>query len=260
MRDAVRLLATDPELLARERAQWSLVAVEDHQESTAATAALLDLVAGSGADLLVVGDPDATTSGFRGGDPRLLTGAATRYRRADGADAATVVLRTRWRTAGALAAAARAQELGLGLMVGCMLATSLSMAPAALLAGLAAYADLDGPLLLARDRELPELDSGALLAIGAAGAYGFAMSSNYNTRTRAAEVLVEGSKFQVIRQRETLGLMVAGLGNKEIAGRLGLSLNTVRNHVQNVLVKLDAHSKLEAVAIAAREGLVDRPS
>ena len=63
-----------------------------------------------------------------------------------------------------------------------------------------------------------------------------------------------------VRQRETLSLMVAGMGNKDIAGRLGLSLNTVRNHVQNVLVKLDAHSKLEAVAIAAREGLVDRPS
>jgi DNA-binding NarL/FixJ family response regulator len=62
------------------------------------------------------------------------------------------------------------------------------------------------------------------------------------------------------RQRETLSLMVTGLGNKDIAGRLGVRLNTVRNHVQNVLVKLDAHSKLEAVAIAAREGLVDRPS
>jgi DNA-binding NarL/FixJ family response regulator len=59
-----------------------------------------------------------------------------------------------------------------------------------------------------------------------------------------------------VRQRETLSLMVAGMGNKDIAGRLGLRLNTVRNHVQNVLVKLDAHSKLEAVAIAAREGLV----
>jgi len=53
----------------------------------------------------------------------------------------------------ALRAAARARELGLGLMVGCMVATSLSLAPAALLAGLAAYADLDGPLLLERDRE-----------------------------------------------------------------------------------------------------------
>jgi L-Ala-D/L-Glu epimerase len=53
----------------------------------------------------------------------------------------------------ALRAAAAARELGLGLMLGCMVATSLSLAPAALLAGLARYADLDGPLLLERDRE-----------------------------------------------------------------------------------------------------------
>ena len=50
----------------------------------------------------------------------------------------------------ALAHAARMQ--GLGIMIGCMVATSLAMAPAALLAGLADYVDLDGPLLLARDR------------------------------------------------------------------------------------------------------------
>jgi L-alanine-DL-glutamate epimerase-like enolase superfamily enzyme len=50
-------------------------------------------------------------------------------------------------------AVATAQELGLAVMVGCMVATSLAMAPAVLLAQLARYADLDGPLLLARDRE-----------------------------------------------------------------------------------------------------------
>lgn len=53
----------------------------------------------------------------------------------------------------ALRAAARAQELGLGLMVGCMVATSLAMAPAVLLAQLGSWCDLDGPLLLGRDRE-----------------------------------------------------------------------------------------------------------
>ncbi len=106
VRDAARLLADDPVLLAEERARWSLVAVEDHQESTAATAALLDLVAGSGADLLLVGDPDATTSTFRGADPALLAAAPARYRRADGAAAATVVLGTRWRCGEELSAAA----------------------------------------------------------------------------------------------------------------------------------------------------------
>jgi len=44
--------------------------------------------------------------------------------------------------------------------------------------------------------------------------------------------------------------------NKAIASQLSLRLNTVRNHVQNVLTKLGAHSKLEAVAIATRSGLI----
>lgn len=53
----------------------------------------------------------------------------------------------------ALALAEAAREAGLDIMVGCMVATSLAMAPAMLLAGSARYVDLDGPLLLARDRE-----------------------------------------------------------------------------------------------------------
>ncbi len=62
------------------------------------------------------------------------------------------------------------------------------------------------------------------------------------------------------RELEILGLVAAGLVNKEIAQRLGLRLNTVRNHVQNVLSKLQAHSKLEAVATAVREGVMAYPS
>ena len=54
---------------------------------------------------------------------------------------------------GALALARAAREMGFGVMVGCMVSTSLAMAPAMLLAGIADYADLDGPLLLERDRE-----------------------------------------------------------------------------------------------------------
>ena len=52
--------------------------------------------------------------------------------------------------------------------------------------------------------------------------------------------------------------MAGGLPNKAIAERLYISLNTVRNHVQSILYKLDAHSRLEAVANAVREGLVER--
>ncbi len=61
------------------------------------------------------------------------------------------------------------------------------------------------------------------------------------------------------REREILELMVNGIETKSIATRLGLRVNTVRNHIQHILMKLDAHSKLEAVAIALREGLVSRP-
>jgi diaminopimelate decarboxylase len=69
--------------------------------------------------------------------------------------------------------------------------------------------DVVGPIcesgdFLARDRELPAMEAGELLAIGSAGAYGFSMASNYNTRPRAAEVLVSGDHFQIIRARETL--------------------------------------------------------
>ncbi len=95
--DAARALAARPELLDAERRRLTLVAVEDHHESTAASAALLDLLVGGGTDLVVVGDPDATTSAFRGGDPSLLAGAAQRYAAPDGSPAPTVVLRTRWR-------------------------------------------------------------------------------------------------------------------------------------------------------------------
>lgn len=59
------------------------------------------------------------------------------------------------------------------------------------------------------------------------------------------------------REREVLACIVAGRSNADIAERLSLSVNTVRNHVQSVLTKVGAHSKLEAAAIAVREGLVD---
>lgn len=61
-----------------------------------------------------------------------------------------------------------------------------------------------------------------------------------------------------VREREVLGLLADGLSSESIAGRLYLSSNTVRNHVQAVLTKLGAHSRLEAVSIAARAGLLDR--
>ena len=62
------------------------------------------------------------------------------------------------------------------------------------------------------------------------------------------------------REREILGLLSRGMTNKVIAGELFLSVNTIRNHVQSVLAKLGAHSKLEAVSTAVREGIIDYPT
>ncbi len=69
--------------------------------------------------------------------------------------------------------------------------------------------DLVGPVcesgdFFARDRDLPEVKEGDLVAILDAGAYGMALSSNYNTRPRAAEILVEGKKARLVRRRETI--------------------------------------------------------
>jgi diaminopimelate decarboxylase len=75
-------------------------------------------------------------------------------------------------------------------------------------------ADVVGPIcegadFLAKDRPLPPVRRGDLISVFTAGAYGFTMSSNYNARPRAPEVLVAGSDFHIIRRRETYKDLVA---------------------------------------------------
>jgi len=60
------------------------------------------------------------------------------------------------------------------------------------------------------------------------------------------------------REREVLSLLAQGLNTHDIAKSLSISSSTVRNHVQNILNKLQVHSRLEAVAYAFEHGLVDR--
>ncbi|MFP5260062.1 MAG: diaminopimelate decarboxylase, partial [Acidobacteriota bacterium] len=74
--------------------------------------------------------------------------------------------------------------------------------------------DVVGPIcesgdFLARDRNIPAVAPGELLAVFSAGAYGFTMSSNYNSRPRAAEILVDGGAVTVARRRETYEDLVA---------------------------------------------------
>ncbi len=73
--------------------------------------------------------------------------------------------------------------------------------------------DVVGPVcetadFLARGRDLPNVEVGALLAIRDVGAYGFSMASTYNMRPRAAEALVDGGRLRLIRRRETFDDMV----------------------------------------------------
>jgi len=80
--------------------------------------------------------------------------------------------------------------------------------------GRACVVDVVGPVcesgdFFAHDRKLPPLEPGDLIAVLDAGAYGMAQSSNYNTRLRPAEVLVEGNKSRLIRRRETIADLLA---------------------------------------------------
>ena len=76
-------------------------------------------------------------------------------------------------------------------------------------------ADLVGPVCesgdyLAKDRDLPDAAEGDLLALMGAGAYGFSMASNYNSRPRPAEVLVRGDRWSVVRERESYADLIKG--------------------------------------------------
>ncbi|MBI5777751.1 MAG: diaminopimelate decarboxylase [Nitrospirae bacterium] len=75
--------------------------------------------------------------------------------------------------------------------------------------------DVVGPVcesgdFLAKDRAMPEVKAGDLLAVMSAGAYGFVMSSNYNSRPRVPEILIKGKEIHVIRERESLADLVRG--------------------------------------------------
>lgn len=78
----------------------------------------------------------------------------------------------------------------------------------------ALVADIVGPVCetgdcFARDRRIQEVGEGELVALLSAGAYGFAMASRYNTRALPAEVLVQGSMFELVNARETFDRIIA---------------------------------------------------
>lgn len=73
---------------------------------------------------------------------------------------------------------------------------------------------------------------------------------------RGEQAMLLGSL--TVREREILGLMADGLDNNAVAARLGIRYGTVRSHVRNVIAKLNAHSKMEAIVRAQQLGIIDR--
>jgi len=108
---------------------------------------------------------------------------------------------------------------------------------------------------------LQPIDRGARLArslerLGATRSDDHVESGNGRPPALVGRVTLAKAPPLTEREREILRWLADGLQNKEIAQKLGISLATVRNHIHNMLEKLDVHSKLEAVSLAFRQGWV----
>jgi L-alanine-DL-glutamate epimerase-like enolase superfamily enzyme len=147
---AVRKAAPRSELIVDANEAWTSDNLEPNLAACAKAGVTLveqPLPAGKDAALAQIRRPIAVCADESVHDRASLAGLRDRY------DAVNIKLDKSGGLTEALAMADAAQALGFQIMVGCMVATSLSMAPAMLLAPLARFVDLDGPLLLARDRD-----------------------------------------------------------------------------------------------------------
>jgi L-alanine-DL-glutamate epimerase-like enolase superfamily enzyme len=147
---AVRKAAPASELIVDANEAWTSDNLEQNLAACAAAGVTLveqPLPAGKDEALARIKRPLAVCADESVHDRASLDGLRERY------DAVNIKLDKTGGLTEALAMADAARALGFELMIGCMVATSLAMAPAMLLAGQARFVDLDGPLLLARDRE-----------------------------------------------------------------------------------------------------------
>jgi|SRR5665213_2330571 len=147
---AVRAAAPKSELIVDANESWTADNLERNLAACAAAGVTLveqPLPAGQDAALAQIRRPIAVCADESAHDRKSLAGLRDRY------DAVNIKLDKTGGLTEALAMADAAQVLGFQVMIGCMVATSLSMAPAMLLTSQARFVDLDGPLLLARDRE-----------------------------------------------------------------------------------------------------------
>ncbi len=147
---AVRKAAPESELIVDANEAWTSANIEQNLHECAQAGVTLveqPLPAGQDEALTRIHRPVSVCADESVHDRKSLAGLRERY------DAVNIKLDKTGGLTEALAMADAAQALGFEIMVGCMVATSLAMAPAMLLARQARFVDLDGPLLLARDRE-----------------------------------------------------------------------------------------------------------
>jgi L-alanine-DL-glutamate epimerase-like enolase superfamily enzyme len=147
---AVRKAAPESELIVDANEAWTSANLEQNLNECAQAGVMLveqPLPAGQDEALMRIRRPVLVCADESVHDRKSLAGLRERY------DAVNIKLDKTGGLTEALAMAEAAQALGFEIMVGCMVATSLAMAPAMLLASQARFVDLDGPLLLARDRE-----------------------------------------------------------------------------------------------------------
>jgi L-alanine-DL-glutamate epimerase-like enolase superfamily enzyme len=157
---AVRRAAPQSELIVDANEAWTPADLEDNLAACAEVGVTLveqPLPAGQDEMLARIHHPIAVCADESVHDRKSLDGLRGRY------DAVNIKLDKTGGLTEALAMADAAQALGFEIMVGCMVATSLSMAPAMLLTPHARFVDLDGPLLLARDREAGLRYEGSLI-------------------------------------------------------------------------------------------------
>jgi DNA-binding NarL/FixJ family response regulator len=117
-------------------------------------------------------------------------------------------------------------------------------------------AEAGGAGLVLKSSRLEELETAVLQVAAGEVAFGPSLLAGVLDRLTGRTRLTGGTPLTA-REQETLVLLAAGASTEEVSERLGVTRNTVRNHVQRILDKLGARSKLEAVAIARREGLLD---
>jgi L-alanine-DL-glutamate epimerase-like enolase superfamily enzyme len=166
---AVRRAAPKAELIVDANESWTGSNLERNLDACAAAGVTLveqPLPAGQDGLLARIRRPIPVCADESVHDRRSLDGLRERY------DAVNIKLDKTGGLTEALAMADSARALGFGIMVGCMVATSLSMAPAMLLTPLARVVDLDGPLLLARDRDHALRYDGSLIYPSEAALWG----------------------------------------------------------------------------------------